>query len=93
MATGTAVLDFGAAPGAAQATVVVTGQAAILTTSFVEAWMRIQDATANHTVDDHAFANIRIVAGKIVAGVGFTIYGESPDGVQVGTFNVNFVWL
>ena len=90
---GTAVLDFGAFPGAAQASVTVTGQAAILTTSACEAWIRIQDATATHSQDDHQVEQLKITAGDIVAGTGFTIYGENLlGGFCYGTFNINWVW-
>ena len=42
MATGqgTATLDFGAHPGSNEASVAVTGQTSILTTSKAEAWIR-----------------------------------------------------
>lgn len=91
-AQGTAVIDFGAYPGQGQTSVAVTGQAAILTTSACEAWIRPQDATADHSLDEHVVENIRLTAGSIVAGTGFTIYGEALVGVVYGTFNVNWVW-
>lgn len=92
-AIGTAIIDFGAFPGAAQASVAVPGQAAILTTSAAEAWIRPQDATANHTVDEHIVENVKIVAGNIVAGVGFTIYAECTlGGLLTNTYNCNWVW-
>ena len=54
MATGAAVIQFGAAPGTDFATIAVTGQAAILSTSVVEAWLDpTQGSTAEHTVDEH----------------------------------------
>ena len=45
-AQGTALLDFGAYPGSTEATVTVTGQAGILTTSLAEAWA-FPDVTAH----------------------------------------------
>ena len=51
-AQGTAVLDFGAFPGKSDASVAVTGQAAIVAGSLVEAWIRPVD-TADHTADEH----------------------------------------
>lgn len=74
MATGTATLDFGAFPGASDASVAVTGQAAIVAGSLVEAWLR-PVATADHSADEHMVETLKVVAGNISAGVGFTIYG------------------
>lgn len=74
MATGTAVLDFGAFPGKSDASVAVTGQAAIVAGSLAEAWIR-PVATADHTADEHMLETLKVFAGNIVAGVGFTIYG------------------
>jgi len=73
-ASGTATLDFGAFPGASDASVAVTGQAAILAGSLVEAWLRME-ATADHSADEHLVETIKVLAGNIVAGTGFTIYG------------------
>lgn len=74
MATGTAILNFGAFPGASDASVNVTGQAAIVAGSLVEAWLR-PVATADHTADEHMLETLKVFAGNIVAATGFTIYG------------------
>jgi hypothetical protein len=71
---GTALLDFGAFPGASDASVAVTGQAGILAGSLVEAWL-FPAATADHTADEHWVETIEVMAGNVVAGTGFTIYG------------------
>lgn len=73
-AQGTAVIDFGAFPGKSDASVVVTGQAAIVSGSLVEAWIRLE-ASADHSADEHFLETIKVIAGNIVAGTGFTIYG------------------
>lgn len=78
MASGTTTLDFGAFPGASDASVAVTGQAAIVAGSIVGAWIR-PVATADHTADEHMVETIEVVAGNISAGVGFTIYGFNTD--------------
>lgn len=80
MATGTATLDFGAFPGKLDASVAVIGQAAIGTNSIIEAWIR-PVATTLHSADEHIMASVMldIVAGNIVAGTGFTIYGLVRD--------------
>ncbi len=92
MATqGTATLDFGAAPGANSETSVAVASAAILAGSLVEAWVR-HEATADHTLDEVRFENIKILAGSIDPGVGFTIYGEVLAGRVWGRFSIVWVW-
>ena len=88
-AQGTATLDFGAFPGASDASVTVTGQSGILAGSLVEAWI-VPVATAEHTADEHLLETLHVVAGNIVAGTGFTIYGvnrsqlgEWPQGADI----------
>ena len=80
-ATGTATVNFGAFPGASDAVVVITGQASIVLGSYVEAWLR-PEATADHSADEHVFETIRVVAGNIVAGTGFTIYGLNTNQIN-----------
>jgi len=73
-AQGTATIDFGAFPGTSDASVAVTGQAAIGAASLVEAWIR-PVATADHTDTEHMVETISVFAASIVAGTGFTIFG------------------
>lgn len=80
-AQGTAILDFGAFPGKSDTSVAVTGQAAIVAGSLVEAWIR-PVATADHTADEHLLETIRVMAGNIAAGVGFTIYGVNASQIN-----------
>lgn len=93
MASGTSVVDFGAFPGKAQASVAVIGQGAILSGSLVEAWISLTP-TATHSADEHMVENYYISAGLVVAGVGFTIYMEAraPGSRLYGTWNVNWAW-
>jgi hypothetical protein len=91
--TGYTTLDFGAFPGAADTSVAVTGLAAIAAapTGFVEAWV-YPTATSDHSADEHLVENIRVVAGTIIAGTGFTIYGyastpDIPSDAIDGTFS------
>lgn len=76
--TGTTVVDFGAFPGSSDTTATVTGQASIASGSFVEAWIT-PTATADHTADEHWVEQIKVVAGNIVAGTGFTIYARNDN--------------
>jgi len=71
-AQNTAVVNFGAFPGASDADVVITGQAGILAGSLVEAWI-YPSATADHTVGEHLVETLGCKAHTVVAGVGFTI--------------------
>ena len=80
-ASGTTTVDFGAFPGKSDASVAVTGQAAIVAGSLVEAWIRPAD-TADHLHDEHLVETIRVVAGSIVAGTGFTIYAFNTSQLQ-----------
>jgi len=72
-ATGTSEVDFGAFPGKSDTSVAITGQAAIVAGSLVEAWIRAV-ASTDHTADEHLVENLKVIAGTIVAGTGFTIY-------------------
>jgi hypothetical protein len=89
-ATGTAELDFGAFPGAYDASIPVTGQGSIVAGSLVEAWV-LPKATADHTHDEHLVDPPKVIAGSIVAGTGFTIYSYPeqdaaiPDRLPLGT--------
>lgn len=71
---GTATLDFGAFPGKSDTSVAVTGQTGIVAGSLVEAWL-FPATTSDHSADEHIVETIRVVAGNIVGGTGFTIYG------------------
>lgn len=79
--TGTATLDFGAFPGASDASVAVTGQAGIVSGSLVEAWLR-PVATADHSADEHMVETLKVFAGNIVAATGFTIYGFNTNQIN-----------
>jgi hypothetical protein len=89
-ASGTAVLDFGSTP-VSDARVNVTGQASIVVGSLLEAWL-MPVATADHTADEHIVEPLRVVAGNIVPGVGFTIYGITGNVGLVGRWSVGWVW-
>lgn len=60
MATGqgTATIDFGAFPGANEASVVVSGQTSILATSKVEAYIMGDDTAGTHTASDHRYVGL-----------------------------------
>jgi hypothetical protein len=76
--TGQASLNFGAFPGSSHATLAVTGIAGILAGSLVECWI-FPAATADHSADEHVVETLKVVAGNVVAGTGFTIYGVNTN--------------
>ena len=88
--TGSAVLDFGSAPGTNYVTTTVTGETGILAGSKVEAFI-MAEATATHNAYEHTIAPIKLTCGNIVAGTGFDIYAVT-DWRLDGTFNVSWVW-
>lgn len=78
MPSGTTTVDFGAFPGASDASAVVSGQTSILGTSLVEAWLLPKD-TSDHSADEHLVEPIKVIAGPPSAGVGFTIYAMNTN--------------
>ena len=80
-AQGTVILNFGVFPGASDASVAVTGQAAIVSGSLVEAWLR-PIGTADHTADEHMVETLKVFAGNISAGIGFTVYGFNTNQIN-----------
>lgn len=89
MATqGTTTVDFGAGATDASASV---ASASIGASNLVEAWVFPAD-TASNTADNHWVDDIRVMAGAVVAGVGFTIYAKCQTGLAHGVFNVGWVW-
>jgi len=100
MATGqgTATITFDtAASRDIFAEAVVIGQASILSTSKVEAYI-MGDSTADHAIDEHimSVAMMDLVCHTIVAGTGFTITAMVRDEISkaglVGSFSVRWVW-
>jgi hypothetical protein len=98
---GTAVLNFGSFPGKSDTSVAVTGQSGIVSGSLVEAWIRPVDSV-DHSADEHRVETVKVMAGDIVAGTGFTIFGmnsgqvSQPNGQGTrlyGQFNVSWVWI
>lgn len=72
--TGSAVITFGAFPGASDASVDVVDQKGITLDAIVHAEIALI-ATADHSADEHFVEPLAFRAGNIRPGVGFTIYG------------------
>ena len=96
-AAGTALLDFGAFPGATDATldVATTG---VVNTSLVEAWV-FPATTADHSPDEHRVEHLKVDAVWKVDGT-ITITGILDDppingmspGTLYGKYNIGWVW-
>jgi hypothetical protein len=89
---GSAAVNFGALPGSDGASVAVTGQSAIVAGSRVQAWIRLV-SSVDHTPDEHRVENLKVTAGLIVPGTGFTIYVDCVEGLTYGIFNVDWEWI
>ena len=73
--TGTATINFGAAPGTNIATVTVSGQAGVLSGSNIEPFIMGLDSTADHNAYEHAILQheIGLCVTAITAGASFVI--------------------
>lgn len=92
-ATGTATIDFGTAPGSNEASVAVTGQAAILSTSKADAFVMADDTSTDHTASDHRYFETfaSLSCGTPTDATGFTIYARSHQKLT-GTWTIRWVW-
>jgi|TARA_R110000796_G_scaffold174064_1_gene291008 hypothetical protein len=88
-ASGTVTLDFGASNKTAQTAVTGIGSAKAAT--IILASMRIE-ATADHPTDDLLVDPIRVMAGDISAGVGFTVYGTMENAPANGLYRVDWAF-
>lgn len=93
-ATGTATIDFGAAPGSNEASVAVTGQTAITATCKADAFVMADDTSTSHTASDHRYFEVfaALSCGTPTAGTGFTIYARSTQKLT-GTWTLRWVWV
>jgi hypothetical protein len=92
-ATGTATINFGAFPGANEASVAVMGQAAISATSKAEVFVMGDDVATGHTAADHRYLPqlASFTCGTPTAATGFTIHARSVHKLQ-GQFALRWVW-
>lgn len=84
MPQGTTTINFGAFPGALDASVTITGGA---TGTLGEAWI-VPVATADHSVDEHILAAPTIRAAA-PSGGNLTIYGVAQSGEGAGARNAS----
>lgn len=89
--TGRAQLDFGTS-GVTDASIAVTGQSGITSDCVVHAWIE-RRATDDHSADEHSLEPIKVTAGDIVAGTGFTVYGVTGDTApRYGKWTIGWSW-
>lgn len=80
MITGKGIIDFGAFPGSDYATTTVTGIPAsqVKTGQQILVWVG-QEATPDHTLDEHRLATIRLSADTIVENASFRVVGTEAE--------------
>jgi hypothetical protein len=90
---GTSTIDFGASPGADTATVVVTGQSGITTTSYIQVWIMGTDSTADHNAYTHSLFPmwVQVTPISITDGVGFTLRASNTIRLR-GQVKVRWSW-
>lgn len=91
--TGSATINFGAAPGTNTVSVTVTGQAAIISGSMVTAAF-MAEASTDHTVYEHTLIGkwVSLSCGNIVAATGFDITAMTELRLT-GTWTVRWFWV
>jgi hypothetical protein len=77
---GTATVDFGAFPGSSDTSLAVAAPT-IAALSLVQAWLQ-PAGTSDHSADEHIVESIRVFAGNVVAGVGFTLYARNDSEIS-----------
>lgn len=87
-AQGTTTLDFG---NGSTDTKVSVSQPSISGSSLVEAWI-FPTSTVDNTTTNHWVEELKVVAGDVQNGVGFTIYGKCTTGLAHGQYTVGWVW-
>ena len=86
-AQGTATLNMGSTP-TFEGSVVVTGQAGIVSGSHCEAFIMQEAITPEY---DMASRLLTVSCGSVSAGTGFTIYCNSAT-YATGTISIRWVW-
>lgn len=92
--SGTATLDFGPHPGSNEASVAVTNQSTILTTSTVAVTAHSNDTSVDHTANDHSYflTLAQLTTNTPTAGTGFLITARSLQKLS-GTWTVRWSWI
>ena len=83
---GTSVLDFGSGSKSVSLVVASSG----ITDAHQVSAELSSEPTAEHSATEILIDPIRVMVYNIVAGTGFTIYGEMPNATANGTYNINW---
>ena len=84
---GIAELNFGTG-GNTDTSIAVTGQTGIAANTLPIVRIAYSQPTADHSSDEHLVERINVIAGNVIAGVGFTIYGVTQNTSLFGRWNV-----
>jgi len=92
MAVGTGTIDFGATP-ADEAVVTVAGQAGLISSTHIEAWIQQGDSTADNGVDEHEeFAALCPFACQWTVDGSFQAKAMPLAMLGIGTFKFHYAW-
>jgi hypothetical protein len=92
MAVGTGIIDFGSTPSE-EATLTITGQAGLVSTTHIEAWFQHGDSTADNGVTEHEeAAAICPLACKWTVDGSFQVIAMPIAGLGIGTFKFHWAW-
>lgn len=86
--SGSATIDFGAAPGTNVIFTTVTGQTSITPSTKVNVWTG--STSVDHTDMEHAIVDLKHIVNAIVTGTSFTILSVSPTMRLTGQWTVNW---
>ena len=92
--SGTATIDFGTGIGLNEASIAVTGQTSILSTSVVTLTVKNDATSTSHTANDHSYflALASLNSNTPTAGTGFTIKARSIHKLT-GTWTISWSWV
>lgn len=92
--SGTATINFGTGNGSNEASIAVTGQTSILSTSVVTLTVKNDATSTSHTANDHSYflELASLNSNTPTAGTGFTIKARSIHKLT-GTWTINWSWL
>ena len=82
-------VDFG--KGSSLASVDVTGQTSITSTSICEAW-KAGESTSDHTIMEVQVSDFELSCSATRTGDGFTIYAKSNMGNLTGRYKLYWLW-
>jgi hypothetical protein len=90
MATGTSTIDFGSTP-TDNATILVTGQTGLTTSSHLEAFIQSADTSTDNDAQSHRqFAYSAKLSCEYVSDTSFYVNADLMIGLAMGTFKLHY---